>query len=92
MATIEFTEMETDDNNDDIISEDKIKTEKMDEDDSKEENDEDEDPIVKEIPVFLSQGLSKNLHLFQVSICMYYQKETIFSKYTLDKLIFRRKT
>ena len=70
MATIEFTEMETDDNSDDIISEDKIKTEKMDEDDSKEENDEDEDPIVKEIPVFLSQGLAKNLHLFQVSICM----------------------
>ena len=35
-----------------------------------EKNDEkeqdEEDPIVKEVPVFLSKGLSKNLFLFQV--------------------------
>ena len=39
-----------------------IKKEPMEED---EESGED-DPIVKEIPVFLSKGLSKNLFLFQV--------------------------
>ena len=53
-----------------ILSEKEIKTEKIDEDQEKEDNsleDPDDDPIVKEIPVFLSQGLSKNLHLFQVS-------------------------
>ena len=30
------------------------------------EKEQDEDPIVKEVPVFLSKGLSKNLFLFQV--------------------------
>ena len=53
-----------------ILSEKEIKTEKIDEDQEKEDDsleDPDDDPIVKEIPVFLSKGLSKNLHLFQVS-------------------------
>ena len=53
-------------NNSAILTEKEIKTEKMDEDDSLEDTT-DDDPIIKEIPVFLSKGLSKNLHLFQVS-------------------------
>ena len=40
-----------------------IKTEKMDEDAAHEEEN---DPIVKEIPVFLAKTLSQNLYLFQV--------------------------
>ena len=34
------------------------------------EKEQDEDPIVKEVPVFLSKGLSKNLFLFQVMSIM----------------------
>ena len=58
-----------------ILSEKEIKTEKIDEDQEKEDDsleDPDDDPIVKEIPVFLSKGLSKNLHLFQVSYMILY--------------------
>jgi len=70
MAT-ENNEMEVDEksngsNSPVILTENEIKTENMDED-SIEEHTED-DPIVKEIPVFLSQVLSKNLHLFQYPV------------------------
>lgn len=69
MAT-EGNEMEVDGKENDqsaMLTEKEIKTEKMDEDESLEDTT-DDDPIIKEIPVFLSKGLSKNLHLFQYPV------------------------
>ena len=65
LKNLDYLENMNESNGLDSFEAKKIKKENV-EEDTKSHEDEDEDPVVHEIPMFLSKSLAKNLYLLQV--------------------------